>query len=126
LTMDTAQALAALKGADFSSTAKLDSIWSDDRTFHVPDIHRSALDALVRTFQRLQQDHDTLGEVVRGPAGAGKTHLLGELRRRIGCDGYFVAFNLAGLNDFWEMAALGYLDSLQRPDPEGKRQLFSV
>lgn len=124
--MDTAQALAALKGADFSSTAKLDSIWSDDRTFHVPDIHRSALDALVRTFQRLQQDHDTLGEVIRGPAGAGKTHLLGELRRRIGCDGYFVAFNLAGLNDFWEMAALGYLDSLQRPDPEGKRQLFSV
>src|SRR5690606_10177775 len=120
--MDPAKALAALRRTNFSSTAKLESIWSEDRAYHVPGIHQAALDGLERALQRLQQAHDTLGEVVLGPAGAGKTHLLGELRRRIGVEGYFVAFNLADLNDFWEMAAIGYLDSLQRPDPDGKRQ----
>src|SRR5690348_7500443 len=93
--MDIARALDALKMANFSSTAKLASIWSNDRSFHVPGIHQTALEGLERSFHRLELAHDTLGEVVRGPAGAGKTHLLGELRRRIGTDGYFIAFNLA-------------------------------
>lgn len=124
--MDGQAALEALKRANFASTAKLDSIWSDDRECHVPGIHDEVIDAVERSFRQLQHHSETLGEVVRGSAGTGKTHLLGELRRRLGDEAYFVAFNLADLNDFWEMAAIGFLDSLERPDTTGKRQLASV
>lgn len=124
--MDETTALDALKRANFASTAKLDSVWLDEQAFHVPGVHEQALSRIERSFQQLRTGSDTLGEVIAGAAGSGKTHLLGELRRRIRDEGYFIALDLADLNEFWQMAAVGYLHSLERPDPTGKRQLSSV
>src|SRR5262249_42067506 len=66
---------------------------------------------------------EPLGRVIVGPAGYGKTHLMGELRRRIWeMDGWFVLLDFIGIKDFWSSVALGFLNSLQVRMPDGKTQ----
>ncbi len=62
-----------------------------------------------------------VGQVLTGRAGAGKTHLLGALRRRVWEGrGWFVLIDMIGINDFWRTAALGFLQSLSRVTPGGR------
>ena len=67
--------------------------------------------------------------MIVGPAGYGKTHLIGELRRRIWeMEGWFVLLDFVGIKDFWSSVALGFLNSLQYGCLYGKMQyenLFS-
>jgi len=52
-----------------------------------------------------------------------KTHLIGELRRRVWKDGdFFVLLDFVGIKDFWPSVALGFLNSLQVRMTENKRQ----
>ena len=72
-------------------------------------------------------DMSPLGRVVVGSAGAGKTHLIGELRRRMwSAKGAFVLLDIVGITDFWRTAALGYITSLQQPMPDGRAQLEAI
>lgn len=132
MSVDPQRALAALRRADFSSTARLDSVWSNDRSTHVPGIHEHALARLLDAVERLEpaspepgrgSGSGPLGEVVLGAAGAGKTHLMSELRHRSGDRTFFVLLNLTDLNDFWETLALSVVDALGRPAPDGTTQL---
>ena len=65
-----------------------------------------------------------LGVVVRGPAGSGKTHLLGQIRERVqSAGGYFFVVELLDAASFWQSVRSGILDSLGRPGAERETQL---
>jgi hypothetical protein len=116
----------AFRSVNFDWTRQLRSIWRDP-PYHVALLHRARLDDLVDYFTRKTREPDPadepLGRVIVGPAGYGKTHLIGELRRRVWeMDGWFVLLDFVGIKDFWSSVALGFLNSLQVRMPDGKMQ----
>jgi hypothetical protein len=118
--------LRALRSANFDWTRQLRSIWRDP-LYHVSSLHRELLDDLVDYFARKTRDRDPvdepLGRLIVGPAGYGKTHLIGELRRRIWVmEGWFVLLDFVGIKDFWTSVALGFLNSLGVRMPDGRLQ----
>jgi DNA helicase HerA-like ATPase len=109
--------LKAFRAVDFDWTRQLKSIWRDP-PYHVPSLHQRALDDIVDYFNERTRDpepvNEPLGRVIVGPAGYGKTHLIGELRSRVWqMDGWFVLLDFIGIKDFWSSVALGFLNSLQ-------------
>jgi hypothetical protein len=121
-------ALQALRAADLNWTHDLQGIWSDP-VFHVGELHRPLVDRIVEDFfgrTRKPTDNPT-GQVLLGEAGAGKTHLIGTLRRRVWeRNGWFVLLDIVGITDFWATAALGCLNSLHQAMPDGRSQYESV
>jgi hypothetical protein len=118
--------LDALRSVNFDWTRQLRSIWRDP-PYHVASLHHVLLDDLVDYFARKTGEPDPadepLGRLVVGPAGYGKTHLIGELRRRVwAMNGWFVLLDFVGIKDFWTSVALGLLNSLQVRMPDGKLQ----
>ncbi|CAH2601344.1 DUF87 domain-containing protein [Rhodovastum atsumiense] len=113
-------ALAALGRAEFHYTRDLESIWTDSPG-HVPELNGDILRRLGDEFvrgTRPDAPERPLGWAVIGTAGAGKTHLLGALRRQVwDAGGWFVLLDLLDVNDFWGTTALGFVDSLTRPMP---------
>lgn len=68
-----------------------------------------------------------LGWVIAGPAGSGKTHLIGSLRQKTWiAGGWFVLLDLVDVRDFWASAALGFVSSLQRQMPDGSSQYETI
>lgn len=118
--------LEAFRSVNFDWTRQLRSIWRDP-PYHVPSLHRQDLDGLIDYFTTRTRDPDPtdepLGRIIVGPAGYGKTHLIGELRRRVWqMDGWFVLLDFIGIKDFWSSIALGFLNSLQVWMPDGHTQ----
>jgi Helicase HerA, central domain len=118
--------LDAFRSVNFDWTRQLRSIWRDP-PYHVPSLHRQDLDGLIDYFATRTCDPDPtdepLGRIIVGPAGYGKTHLIGELRRRVWkMDGWFVLLDFIGVKDFWSSVALGFLNSLQVRMPDGRTQ----
>jgi uncharacterized protein DUF87 len=109
--------LEAFRSVDFVWTRQLKSIWRD-QPYHVPTIHKGVVDDLfayfVSTTHNPDPDNEPLGRIVVGPAGLGKTHLVGELRQRVWeSGGTFILLDFVGVKDFWSSVALGFLNSLQ-------------
>lgn len=122
--------LEAFRAVDFNWTRQLRSIWRDP-PYHVSSLHQRPLDEIIDYFRNqtreLDDSDEPLGRVVVGPAGYGKTHMIGELRRRVlDMDGWFVLIDLIGIRDFWSSAALGFLTSLdgglERRTKDGRSQ----
>lgn len=118
--------LDAFRFVDFNYTRKLRSIWRDP-PYHMASLHHARIEDLIDYFARETREPDPLdepsGRVIVGPAGYGKTHLIGELRRRIWeMEGWFVLLDFIGIKDFWSSVALGFLNSLQVRMPDGKTQ----
>jgi hypothetical protein len=120
-------ALKAFHSANFGWTRQLRSVWRDP-PYHVPAIHASVTDNIIDDFvtrtAAVDPDDEPIGRVIIGPAGFGKTHLIGELRRRVWeIGGWFILLDLVGVKDFWASVALGFLNSLQaRTGNNGKTQ----
>jgi hypothetical protein len=121
--------LNAFRSVDFDWTRQLKSIWRDP-PYNVPSFHQRLLDEIVDYFKTRTRDpeplNEPLGRAIVGPAGYGKTHLIGELRRRVWeINGWFVLLDFIGIKDFWSSVALGFLNSLQvrRPDARTKKRL---
>lgn len=117
--------LDAFRSVDFDWAWELRGIWRVP--YHVTSLHQSRLDDLVDYFTRRTREPDPvdemLGRVIIGPAGYERTHLIGELRRRIWeMEGWFVLLDLIGMKEFWSSVALGFLSSLQVRMPDGKMQ----
>jgi DNA helicase HerA-like ATPase len=117
--------LAAFRRVDFDWTMHLDAVWNA-APYDVEHIHgaiRRELDDRVARLSEMASPLSPLGVVIVGRAGAGKTHLLGALRRQTqAADATFVLADLTDVHDFWETLALGWLKSLQRPGATGVEQ----
>jgi DNA replication protein DnaC len=108
--------LEAFGAVDFNWVRQLQSIWRDP-PYHVDSIHPALINDIVDYFTKVTRDSDPAdepqGRIIVGPAGLGKTHLIGELRRRVWKKGgFFVLLDFVGIKDFWPSTALGFLNSL--------------
>ena len=120
--------LKAFRSVDFNWTHDLQSVWSDPNS-QVDDLHRQLIDSVLDDFflQTKTESSNPIGKVILGEAGAGKTHLIGTLRRRVWeGNGWFVLLDIVGITDFWETAALGFLNSLNQPMPDGRPQFHAI
>jgi hypothetical protein len=122
------EALPAFRLVDFNWTRDLQSIWSDTG-IQVDELHKPLADELINDFlvQTRKPTDNPIGRIILGQPGAGKTHLLGTLRRRV-CDagGWFVLLDIIGITDFWATAAFGVLKSLHQQMPGGRAQYEAV
>jgi predicted ATPase len=115
--LDPAAALSAFARADFDYTRALASVWRDSAD-HVPDLNGDVVRLLARELadRTGRQDANPLGRVVLGRTGAGKTHLLGALRREVWQrGGWFVLMDLMQQGEFWPLAAHCYVAALGQP-----------
>jgi hypothetical protein len=118
----------ALRAIDFNWVRPLESVWIDaEGTASGPN--EPLIEKLVA--QLLQETQSTTakpnGEAMIGQSGIGKTHLVGNLRRKVWASGgWFVLLDVLGLSDFWRSAALSFLTSLLQEMPDGRRQFEAV
>ena len=118
----------AFLDADFNWVSTLQSVWRDSSS-HVDELQRSTADRLMRAFRPLlvEDAQTVVGQVINGPAGSGKTHLVGTLRSRVwAAGGWFVLIDVVGITDFWRTAAFGFIRSLRQAMPDGKSQYQAV
>ena len=107
-------ALEAFSAVDFHWVRSLESVWADPVS-DVPDLNSAIVDSIAAEFFRATKrpDANPVGQVVVGPAGIGKTHMVGRLRKRVWeHDGWFVLLDIVGLKDFWRSAALSFANAL--------------
>ncbi|MDT5152287.1 MAG: hypothetical protein QOI01_4020 [Mycobacterium sp.] len=119
----------ALKSLRLSFAPAADDLWHSQGTFHVPGVNDGALEVVMAAFDDADRapDSSPLGVVVRGRAGSGKTHLLGQVRERVQAqDGFFFLLELLDATSFWESARSSILESLGRPAAERETQLKEV
>src|SRR3974390_1768418 len=96
------EALKAYRAVDFNWTHALQNVWSDP-TFQVDELHRTLVDQIMDDFDAgtKKRTDNPIGKVILGEAGAGKTHLVGTLRRRVWhTGGWFVLLDIIGITDF--------------------------
>ena len=125
----TDQNRAALESIRLDWAATPDDVWDAESLVHVPGLHESTIDDILRAFADAQRSTTSspLGVAVRGPAGAGKTHLLGQVRERVhAAGGYFVLVKLLDGEDFWRSILVGLLEDLSRPTPTHRSQLTQL
>lgn len=119
-------ALTALRTVNFDWTAHIDEIWVNQQheTDQLQAPIRAELGEYVEDLVASEATGSPLGVPLVGPAGSGKTHLLGMLRREaLAHQAYFVLADMTDVADFWETVSLGYLRSLQQPLADGRRQV---
>lgn len=122
----TRQALESIR-LDWAATP--DDVWGAQAPLHVPGLHESTVEDILRAFADAQRSKSAspLGVAVRGPAGAGKTHLLGQVRERVQNDGgYFFLVKLLDGEDFWRSVLVAMLEDLSRPTPTHRSQLAQL
>ncbi|MDW5613792.1 MULTISPECIES: helicase HerA domain-containing protein [Mycolicibacterium] len=123
--MDTVQreALASLR-LTWAPTS--DDLWRPQGATHVTGLNEHAVDDVMDAFGDALADPAStpLGVVIRGPAGSGKTHLLGQIRERVqDGGGFFFVVELLDAASFWESVRSGMLESLGRPGANRETQL---
>ncbi|GAB19868.1 hypothetical protein GOEFS_096_00450 [Gordonia effusa NBRC 100432] len=106
-----------------------DDVWEPQAPLHVPGLHDAALAEVLRAFDdaRRSSGASPLGVAIRGPAGSGKTHLLGQIRERVqAVGGYFFLIKLLDGEDFWRSVLVALLEDLTRPTPTHASQLAQL
>ena len=119
-------ALDALRGVDFDWVRTLDSIWTDTPPTGGPN--EALVPGIVADLHRARKPADRVpGQVLVGPSGVGKTHLVGQIRQEVWrSGGWFVPLDVLGLTDFWRSAALSFVTALLQTMPDGRRQSDAV
>jgi hypothetical protein len=118
----------AFLATDFNWVRSQQSIWNNAPA-DVGTLNQDHIEGILRDFSRLDDPSadSAIGRVVNGPAGSGKTHLLGTLRRRVWeKHGWFILLDIVGIKDFWRTACLGFIRSLRQPLPDGRSQYQAV
>src|SRR5690606_34690973 len=110
----------------FEWTAHIEDVWSD-HSYETEGLQPQARTMLGEHLEDLvdaTSPASPLGVPLLGPAGSGKTHLLGFLRRSaIETGSYFILADMTDVSDFWETLSLGYLRSLQHHLSADRRQI---
>lgn len=116
----------ALGSLRLSWAPSADDLWHSQGAVHVPGFNDKAFDEVMAAFADADRaaESSPLGVVVRGQAGSGKTHLLGQVRERVqAADGFFFIVELLDATSFWESARSSILESLGRPAAGRETQL---
>ncbi|MDG4663787.1 DUF87 domain-containing protein [Mycobacterium sp. 236(2023)] len=103
-----------------------DDLWRPQDATHVTGLNEHAVDDVMAAFGDALRDEASspLGVVIRGPAGSGKTHLLGQIRERVQAEsGFFFVVELLDAASFWQSVRSGILESLGRPGSGRETQL---
>ena len=103
-----------------------DDVWRSQSELHAHSLHDTALNLVLEAFDdaEVSADASPIGVALRGTAGSGKTHLLGQVRERVQASGgYFFLIGLLDATTFWQTTLVGMLDDLTRPAPEQDTQL---
>jgi len=123
------QALQALAEVDFDWAVHLRSVWTDIG-YDIPSIHgdeRAAILSRINTLVETQDPRSPLGLVIRGSAGAGKTHMLSAIRQHVlSRSQIFILVDMTDVREFWETVNQGFLASLEQVTPTGQTQLALV
>lgn len=115
------EALDAYRKVNFDWTQQLKSVWIDAGNDFA--LHELTLKEIVEEILDYDQSPKggpaspaQVGKLFVGPAGIGKTHLVGQLRQEIWKrGGWFVLLDIIGIKEFWSTTALSYLQSLLQP-----------
>lgn len=108
----------ALESVRLSWAPTPDDVWRSQSDVHVPGLHDRVFNDVMNAYADADGSDDAspLGVVVRGPAGSGKTHLLGQVREEVQRrGGYFFLIRLLDAAGFWRSVLMGMLDDLTRP-----------
>ncbi len=117
--------LEALDRLYLSTALTPDEVWTSQSSYHVGSLHPEVSRRLLASMDAISSDHVPVAAVVRGNAGAGKTHLLGWTRQEIQSrGGFFFYIKLVAGRDFWESATASLVDSLYRKDDGDHEQLL--
>ena len=103
-----------------------DDLWRRQDGLHVSGLNEGPLNEVMDAVADAvhQPEASPLGVVLRGQAGSGKTHMLGQVRERVQADGgYFFIVELLDATSFWQSARAGILESLGRPGVQHETQL---
>lgn len=106
-----------------------DDLWRPQAATHVQGLNEFAVDDVMAAVGDAARDpvSSPLGVVIRGRAGSGKTHLLGQVRERVqAAAGVFFVVELLDAASFWESMRTGILESLGRPGAQRETQLKDV
>lgn len=106
-----------------------DDLWRPQAGLHVTGLNEGPLGEVLDAFSDAlhQPESSPLGVVLRGQAGSGKTHMLGQVRERVQEQGgYFFIVELLDATSFWQSARAGILESLGRPGVRHETQLKDV
>ncbi|OZF09267.1 helicase HerA domain-containing protein [Rhodococcoides fascians] len=120
--MTADQQIRALESVRLSWAPTPDDVWRSQSNVHVPGMHERVFAEVMRAYDDAVHSDDAspLGVVVRGPAGSGKTHLLGQVREEVQAKGgYFFLIRLLDAAAFWRSTLMGMLDDLMRPSGDG-------
>jgi hypothetical protein len=127
---DAGAALTALETVRLSWAPTPDDVWQPQEALHVDGLHEAVMGELRRAVADAEAVTDggsPLGVVVQGPAGSGKTHLLGQVREHVQrSGGYFFLIRLLDGTDFWRSVVVGMLEDLARPTPDQASQLVDL
>ncbi|QII00572.1 DUF853 family protein [Rhodococcoides fascians A21d2] len=107
----------ALESVRLSWAPTPDDVWRSQSDVHVPGLHDRVFSDVMHAYADAEKSDDAspLGVVVRGPAGSGKTHLLGQVREEVQeRGGYFFLIRLLDAAGFWRSTLMGMLDDLTR------------
>lgn len=119
---------AAFAAADFGDAQGQPDVWTDP-LFHVDALHGDLSDRIAAEFfaRTRANEANPAGLALSGPPGAGKSHLLSVLRRRVWeRGGWFVRIDVSGPSDFWNIVAAEYSASLFRRMASGRTQAGAV
>ncbi|MFT4126480.1 MAG: DUF853 family protein [Gordonia sp. (in: high G+C Gram-positive bacteria)] len=106
-----------------------DDVWGAGSSYHVGGLHDQVFADIMRSFSdaRRSAARSPIGVVVRGPAGSGKTHLLGQVREQVQqSGGYFFLVKLLDGSEFWKSVTVAIVEDLARPTPTHASQLIQV
>ncbi|MCE7001774.1 ATP-binding protein [Kibdelosporangium philippinense] len=120
--MDQHKALAQLQ---FEAALTEDDVWHSAQA-HVRGLHRAAQQMVMdRVLEASRSTGPSpIGVVLSGRAGAGKTHMLGWVRRQVAHEGgYFFLSNLGDGSGFWANASEAILQGLGHDGEDGLTQL---
>ena len=121
-------ASAAFGSADFREAAGVLDLWTDP-PFHVGALHGDLSDRMAAEFfaRTRTNDANPFGAALSGPPGSGKTHLLGEMRRRVwDGGGWVIGIDVSGSGVFWKIVAAEFAASLCRRMSSGRTQAGAI